>query len=536
MSGVQYKFTWKAYSEKWDSGNMDMMYVRVQNSDRSEWTEYSVSRGNWGDFELTFTAFGEVSIMMWSDMDRCVDVYDFMLSSCGDMQSYGGFMGNMNYKNRMHNNFGMNGRYNMRYNNRMFDRDSMQYDNDRRMRDYENMRYNNEHRMYGNGNMHYHNDMHYRNHRYGMRNMMNNNNFMFYPYEQNSEYKCSEGWMPTDFISGMDRSFEGGMGNWDCYNYNNGDYNSDCYDYDSYFGRQNVNHKRGYCTHSQGGLEQSFSTMSGRTYKFTWKAYSDEWENDDMDMMYVRVRNSDKSEWTQYSVSRGNWGDFELTFTAYGQVSITMWSDVDRCVDVYDFMLSQCGDMESYNGRYMDNHYHMRNSYHRGNRDYNNYRMYDNRYMHHNNGRMYDNGYMHHNNGRMYDNGYMHYNNDRVFNNHFEQAVGKSKKHGKSKKQSDSHDHDSEDHDHDHEHHDHDHEHNDHDHDHEDKDQDNHNDDSEHRKMQAEAFGAFAQVNVHTIISVFAVIGGLSLIFHAGNFAYNKMHSNSGFKVIEEEC
>merc|ERR1711953_701264 len=339
-----------------------MMYVRVQNSDKSEWTEYSVSRGSWGDFELTFTAYGQVSIMMWSDMNRCVDVYDFMLSSCGDMQSYGGFMGNMNYNNRMHNNFGMNGRFNMNYNNK-------------RMGMYGNY---NHYGMNGRSNMDYNKKAMYDqyNH-YEMGKMMRKNNFMYYPYQQSSEYKCSEGWMPTEFISGMDRSFEGGMGSWSCYNWNNGDWNSNCYDYDSYFGRQNVNHMRGYCTHSQGGLQQSFSTMSGMQYKFTWKAYSDEWENDDMDMMYVRVRNSDKSEWTQYSVSRGSWGDFELTFTAYGQVSIMMWSDMDRCVDVYDFMLSSCGDMQSYGGFMgnMDYNHYMRNSYHKGNRDYNDYRM-----------------------------------------------------------------------------------------------------------------------------------------------------------------
>merc|ERR1711953_49996 len=57
-----------------------------------------------------------------------------------------------------------------------------------------------------------------------------------------------------------------------------------------------------------------------------------------------------------------------------------------------------------------------------------------------------------------------------------------------------------------------------------------------HPMMQAEAIGTFAQVNFHTIISIFAVIGGMSMIYCAVNFAYEKIYSNAGFKVIEEEC
>merc|ERR1711879_346261 len=122
----------------------------------------------------------------------------------------------------------------------------------------------------------------------------------------------------------------------------------------------------------------------------------------------------------------------------------------------------------------------MRNSYHKGNRDYNDYRMNG----HYKNGYKFD---------RMYNRKNMNYNNDQMFGNYnsFEQAIGESNENS-DKHRMNSH-----------------------------QDSKSNNQDSEssnkgrsegHPMMQAEAIGTFAQVNFHTIISIFAVIGGMSMI------------------------
>ena len=148
--------------------------------------------------------------------------------------------------------------------------------------------------------------------------------------------------MSTDIISGDSSNFETSMGGWGCYDRGTGTTQGNCHLHTNYNGRSSVAHIHGGCTGSQGGITQTFATLSGVTYKLNFLAFAGTWDGVDTDVVEVLVSNSDSSSWSQYSVTASAWNSIDHSFTASGSVTITIWSDINQCIDVDDITLSQC--------------------------------------------------------------------------------------------------------------------------------------------------------------------------------------------------
>jgi len=147
----------------------------------------------------------------------------------------------------------------------------------------------------------------------------------------------------TDLISGQARDFEGGMGGWSCYsNPDSSVGQGNCHTHANYNGRTSVAHIHGGCTGSQGGIQQTFATTYGNSYTLKLLAFAGTWDGTDTDDFYIKVENSDQAEWVQYSVEHSTWAEASLAFKAYGEVTITIWSDINHCIDVDEIVLEMC--------------------------------------------------------------------------------------------------------------------------------------------------------------------------------------------------
>merc|ERR1719158_2790876 len=147
----------------------------------------------------------------------------------------------------------------------------------------------------------------------------------------------------TDLISGQARDFEGGMGGWSCYsNPDSSVGQGNCHTHSNYNGRSSVAHIHGGCTGSQGGIQQNFATESSSTYTLKLLAFAGTWDGTDTDDFFIKVDNSDQSSWVPFSVAHGDWEESSLTFTANGEVTITIWSDQNHCIDVDEIVLEMC--------------------------------------------------------------------------------------------------------------------------------------------------------------------------------------------------
>ena len=143
-------------------------------------------------------------------------------------------------------------------------------------------------------------------------------------------------------ITGQASNFEGGMGGWTCYDRGTGRAHGNCHTHINYEGRSSVAHSHGDCPNTQGGISQTFATTARTSYKLIFVAFAGTWDGTDTDDFYIRVSNSNADEWVQMSVDHGAWNKVEHAFVADGEVQITIWSDVNHCIDVDDIILQDC--------------------------------------------------------------------------------------------------------------------------------------------------------------------------------------------------
>eukprot|EP00493_Phyllostaurus_siculus_P019035 UN19336 len=88
-----------------------------------------------------------------------------------------------------------------------------------------------------------------------------------------------------------------------------------------------------------------FSVSSGSTYNLKFLAFAGTWDGTDTDDLFVKVEGSDQSSWVQYSVAHGAWDTVDLSFYAEeSDVTITIWSDANYCIDVDEIELEVCTD------------------------------------------------------------------------------------------------------------------------------------------------------------------------------------------------
>jgi len=154
------------------------------------------------------------------------------------------------------------------------------------------------------------------------------------------ENVCEE----TDIISGQARDFEGGMGDWQCYDHRTGTQHGNCFArWTGVFGGTTAAHIHGDCDVTQGGIQQTFPTEAGVNYRLGFLAYAG-WNGDRVDIsnIEIMISNSDKSDWEVKSVTHNKWNPMSTAFTANGEVTITIWADVNHCIDVDDISLSVC--------------------------------------------------------------------------------------------------------------------------------------------------------------------------------------------------
>lgn len=144
----------------------------------------------------------------------------------------------------------------------------------------------------------------------------------------------------TNLISGDASDFENGLGNWNCYD-RTGSNHGQCHIHHHTNGRTATMHIHGGCSGSQGGIQQTFETIIGTTYRLKFVAFAGNWDGEDTDTFYVSV---DSFSWQEFSHDYGEWGDFEMTFTAKGATNIIIWSDIGHCLDVDDITLEECTD------------------------------------------------------------------------------------------------------------------------------------------------------------------------------------------------
>ena len=137
------------------------------------------------------------------------------------------------------------------------------------------------------------------------------------------------------------------MGDWSCYSNPNANAgHGNCHTHTNYNGRSEVAHIHTSCdAGTQGGIQQTFATGSYITYTLKLLAYAGTWDGTDTDDFHIKVDNSDQSDWVQYSVEHGTWEEASLTFTAYGETTITIWSDAYHCIDVDEIVLEMCSSI-----------------------------------------------------------------------------------------------------------------------------------------------------------------------------------------------
>jgi hypothetical protein len=81
-AGTLYKLKFVAFEGDWDGDDHDSVHVKIENSDKSSWTTYTIHGSNWEPLTLDFTANGPTKIIMWADKNHCIDVDDVQLLSC----------------------------------------------------------------------------------------------------------------------------------------------------------------------------------------------------------------------------------------------------------------------------------------------------------------------------------------------------------------------------------------------------------------------------------------------------------------------
>jgi hypothetical protein len=231
-SYTMYTLKLLAYAGTWDGTDTDDFHIKVDNSDQSDWVQFSVEHSTWQEASLTFTAYGETTITIWSDANHCIDVDEIVLEMCSN---------------------------------------------------------------------------------------------------------CRE----TTLITGQATDFEGGMGGWGCYDNGNAPHGN-CHTHENYNGRSSVAHIHGSCTGTQGGIQQTFETAAGTSYHLLFVAFAGTWDGTDTDDLHIKVSNSDKDDWVSYSIAHGQWANVDHRFRASGAVTITIWSDVNHCIDVDDITLQAC--------------------------------------------------------------------------------------------------------------------------------------------------------------------------------------------------
>jgi hypothetical protein len=231
-SYTMYTLKLLAYAGTWDGTDTDDFHIKVDNSDQSDWVQFSVEHSTWQEASLTFTAYGETTITIWSDANHCIDVDEIVLEMCSN---------------------------------------------------------------------------------------------------------CRE----TTLITGQATDFEGGMGGWGCYDNGNAPHGN-CHTHENYNGRSSVAHIHGSCTGTQGGIQQTFETAAGTSYHLLFVAFAGTWDGTDTDDLHIKVSNSDKDDCVSYSIAHGQWANVDHRFRASGAVTITIWSDVNHCIDVDDITLQAC--------------------------------------------------------------------------------------------------------------------------------------------------------------------------------------------------
>ena len=85
---TSYTLTFSAFAGLWDGADTDYLEVMIENSDQSEWVQFSVAQDEWEGIAHRFIAYNDVNIIIWSDADECIDVDDIELINCGTGDSH----------------------------------------------------------------------------------------------------------------------------------------------------------------------------------------------------------------------------------------------------------------------------------------------------------------------------------------------------------------------------------------------------------------------------------------------------------------
>jgi len=160
---------------------------------------------------------------------------------------------------------------------------------------------------------------------------------------------CKDPSKPTNLV--QNGGFDKEMASWKCY-HKPGDYiKNDCHAHRNFWGHDVTGHLHGHCHHgTQGGIEQTVATKAGTRYKLKFVAFEGDWDGDDVDSVWVKIDNSDKSEWTVFKVqspkSNDGWKTLTVDFTANGPTTIIFWADKNHCIDVDDVQLLSCAGVQ----------------------------------------------------------------------------------------------------------------------------------------------------------------------------------------------
>jgi len=131
---------------------------------------------------------------------------------------------------------------------------------------------------------------------------------------------------------------------WKCYNKPGDTIINGCHPHENYHGHSTVAHLHGNCHHgTQGGIQQTVSTVAGKDYTLKFVAHEGHWDGADTDDVYVSIDNSDKNTWNKFSIGQNDgWKEVSLNFKADGPVTVKMWADGNNCIDVDDVELLSC--------------------------------------------------------------------------------------------------------------------------------------------------------------------------------------------------
>jgi len=386
-SGTSYNLQFIAFAGTWDGTDIDDFYVKVEGSDNSIWTQFSVAHGAWDNVELAFVASGPVTITIWSDANHCIDVDEIELEVCtdcvttdvisGQSRDFEGGMGGWScYSNPDSGSTQGNCHTHTNYNDRSsvahihggctgsqggiqqtFATDSGSTYNlkflafagtwDGADTDDFYIKVENSDQVDWAQFSVEHGEWDSVSHSFTASGDVTITIWadVNHCIDVDEIYlQMCASCVDTGLVSGTASDFEGNMGGWSCYDRGTGSAHGTCHTHSNYYGRTSVAHIHGSCTGTQGGIMQTFQTTAGGSYHLLFVAFAGTWDGEDTDDLYIKVDNSDKSDWVGYSIAHGDWVNVRHEFTATGAATVTIWSDVNHCIDVDDVIIQECSN------------------------------------------------------------------------------------------------------------------------------------------------------------------------------------------------